>query len=156
MRHDVTRSRWGRSRPDDIRLVTPADAATVLALLDDLDRRHPGRRVTVEHGRLGRHLVLALPVSLSVDELAMLLARLEEELPRPTAVVARLGRRWLVVEAVPDARPATTTVTDVDAALVAGGLPLGAATMPVRELEDPRTVEVPLPTTRRRTRRLPG
>jgi hypothetical protein len=120
------------------------------SVLDALGPSAGGEPVTVEHGRLGSRLVMTLPSSLDALDLGLLLARVELSIPCPTVVVARLGRRWLVVEARRDAEPVSSTVIDIDGALAALGLPRGAATMPLRELEDHGVTEVLLPLRSRR------
>jgi hypothetical protein len=120
-----------------VRLVTTGERSVVLAALARAERRSPLRRWPIGHGRLGPWVVVALPSEVGPDGLATLLARLERLLPSPTVAVARFTDRWLIIEARADVEPVTWSVLEPDATLGALGIPAGAATMPLRELEQP-------------------
>lgn len=139
MRTPDHRSGWGRPRPTTIRLIARCDRVSLQVALGDPDATSPASW-PLDHGRLRDHLVVELPAWSEAEDLAVVLARLERRLPVPVVAVADLGGRWLVIEARAAHEPTSRTVASVDAVLVASGIPAGAATIPMRELDDPGVV----------------
>jgi hypothetical protein len=100
----------------------------------------PWERHRLAHGSIRDHLALELPSQLEVDELALLLAGLEEQITAPLLTVAAFDRGWLIIHVRAGTDPVSRTVEDIDAVLTEASFPVGLATMPLRELERPGTI----------------